>query len=85
MIGPQGHVSALPFNGLNEGDIIIRRNSVKLLLDKYASICESEYQSKPFKEYEFGESSKERGIWRELLIMIGLENELKAIEIGTSF
>lgn len=82
---PEGHVGRPPYTGVNEGDIIIRSRTIKSLLDRYTSICEEDYQSRPFKEYEGREPGTQRGTWREILIEIGLEREVKAIEIGVSF
>lgn len=81
----QGHVSRPPYTGINDGDIIVRSNTVQLLLDKYASACEEDYKSRPFKEYEAGEPDTKRGILREVLIEIGLEKDVRALETGISF
>ncbi len=80
----QGHVSAPPYTGINHGDKIIRRNTVELLLKKYTSLCKEDYQSRPFKEYEPREPNIKRDIWREILVDIGLEREVRNIESGVA-
>lgn len=74
----------VPYNGINNGDIVIRSEKVQSLLDQYRSICLSDRHSggivSPIYLQRVMLTSAQRDTWKKILIEIGLDNKIKEIE-----